>query len=134
MSDTTAPEIDGALPRGFVRACILLLLSEEPGHGYDLLARLEAFGLGDSDPAGMYRTLRGMERDGLVVSHWETSEAGPSRRTYEISDLGAEDLRAWGDALSQCRAIVDRYLATHDRLRKGTASRPRAGTRRAPQG
>ena len=40
-------------PRGFIRACVLLLLREQPGHGYDLLERLRAFGFAGDDPGGL---------------------------------------------------------------------------------
>jgi DNA-binding PadR family transcriptional regulator len=58
-----------------------LLLSEGQSHGYDLLVRLADFGV-KVDPGGLYRTLRAFEREGLVRSRWETSDAGPARRTY----------------------------------------------------
>ena len=38
------------LPRNFLRPCVLLLLREEPAHGYDLLERLRPLGFTRDDP------------------------------------------------------------------------------------
>ncbi len=40
LSVTTEPTAT-ALPKNFLRPCVLLLLREQPAHGYDLLERLE---------------------------------------------------------------------------------------------
>ena len=55
------------LPRNFLRPCLLLLLREQPAHGYELLERLRTFGFA-RDPGGLYRALRGLEQDGFVRS------------------------------------------------------------------
>ena len=48
-------ETDPLLPKGFLRPCLLLLLREEPAHGYDLLERVQSLGIDGSDPGGLYR-------------------------------------------------------------------------------
>src|SRR5918992_1317651 len=50
-----------ALPRNFLRPCVLLLLREEPAHGYDLLQRLRQFGFMRDDPGRLYRALSALE-------------------------------------------------------------------------
>lgn len=116
----------GGLPRNFLRPCALLLLAESPNHGYELLAQLGELGLGSTDPGGLYRLLRGMERDGLVESSWETSENGPARRRYEITGDGREWLHAWAGALAESRRIVSSFLDRYDTLPAvQPASRPR---------
>ena len=42
------------LPKNFLRACLLLLLREQPAHGYELLERLRPFGFARDDPGGLY--------------------------------------------------------------------------------
>lgn len=113
MTSITSEDIEGGLPRNFLRPCVLLLLAEEPSHGYDLIAKLPPFGLGDTDPGGLYRTLRAMEQGGLVRSHWETSNAGPARRTYELTDEGEDWLHAWAGALTESRRIMGRFLRAY---------------------
>lgn len=110
MDDITPEDIEGGLPRNFLRPCLLLLLGEKPSHGYDLLSRLGDLGLRATDPGGLYRTLRAMEKEGLVDSRWETSQAGPARRTYEVAEEGREWLHAWAGALSESRRIISSFL------------------------
>lgn len=108
--------LEGGLPRNFLRPCLLLLIAEAPSHGYDLLDRLPALGVHQTDPGRLYRVLRALEREDLVHSEWETSESGPARRTYQLSDQGREWLHAWAGALAENRRIVADFLGRYDAL------------------
>ena len=102
-----------------MRACLLLLLKEQPGHGYDLVERLKDFGF-DKDPGGVYRALRALERDGLLHSAWEASPAGPARRGYELTWEGEQMLAAWSATLADSRAMLDKYLTRYQGTHAGT--------------
>ena len=52
MPISTEPGLP-ALPKNFLRPCLLLLLREQAAHGYQLLDRLRAFGFEGSDPGGL---------------------------------------------------------------------------------
>lgn len=106
----------GGLPKNFVRACLLLLVREQPSHGYDLLERLDALGFKRPDPGGLYRALRAMEQEGLMRSRWETSAVGPARRSYELTEDGEDWLHAWAGTLRETRRMVDSYLERYDRI------------------
>lgn len=110
-------EPQGGLPRHYLRAVLLLLIAESPVHGYDLLERIGDLGLHAGDPGGVYRALRGLERDGYVESWWEHSGSGPSRRTYRLSRTGAKGLDAWADALREAHHFVALYLDRYDEIR-----------------
>ncbi|MBA2700804.1 MAG: helix-turn-helix transcriptional regulator, partial [Chloroflexi bacterium] len=110
-------EIPGALPRNFARSCLLLLIAEQPSHGYDLLERMSRLGLDASDPGGLYRSLRSMEREELVTSHWETSATGPARRVYRLLPAGRAALDESAAALTETQAVLAAYLARHASLR-----------------
>jgi len=101
-------------PRNFLQPCLLLLLREQPDHGYELAARLRPMHDGDGDAGAVYRTLRGLERAGLVRSEWETSDVGPARRTYFITADGIgnldEQARSLGDTHEALHVFLDRYL------------------------
>jgi poly-beta-hydroxybutyrate-responsive repressor len=103
-----------ALPRNFLRPCILLLLREEPAHGYDLLERLRAFGFSEPDPGGLYRALRGLEKEGLVRSAWESSDTGPRRRIYELRRAGMEELHQRAKALAGTKGVLDVFLSRYE--------------------
>jgi len=109
MSTDPAP----LLPKNFLRPCLLLLLREEPAHGYDLLERVQALGFDGSDPGGLYRALRSLEKEKLVRSVWEPSETGPDRRTYEITRGGMEELHRGAKALAAGQETVARFLSRY---------------------
>src|SRR3954452_14462544 len=98
------PDPPTELPRHYLPACLLLLIGDAPSYGYDLRDRLAGLGLVQRDWGQLYRTLRGMEREGLVLSCWETSEAGPARRTYHVTERGAQRLEAWATGLERGQA------------------------------
>lgn len=115
-TEVTTPEaaVEATPPKNFLRPCLLLLLREQPTHGYELLERLEPFGFEPSDPGRLYRTLRALERDGLVRSTWEQSESGPDRRTYELTRAGMEDLHLHARGLAGTRRLMDSFLGRYE--------------------
>ena len=115
MTDSDAP-VDGGQPKNFLRPCLLLLLRESPAHGYDLLERLREFSI-ERDPGGLYRTLRAMEHERLVVSSWESSFTGPDRRRYELTDTGERWLDSWSRTLEDTMRVIEVFLARHQQLR-----------------
>ena len=102
-----------ALPKNFLRPCLLLLLREDPAHGYDLLERIQSLGFDGSDPGGLYRALRALEKEKLVRSVWESSENGPDRRTYEITRAGMEELHRNAKAIAAGRQVVASFLSRY---------------------
>ncbi|MEP6476455.1 MAG: helix-turn-helix transcriptional regulator [Actinomycetota bacterium] len=103
-------ELSGGQPKNFLRPSLLVLLLEGPAHGYELLERLKALGFFRSDPGGVYRTLRVLEHEGLVRSAWDTSTAGPARRTYTITPEGEDELRAWAAVIDDSRRTLEQFL------------------------
>jgi poly-beta-hydroxybutyrate-responsive repressor len=107
----------------FQVAALLLLLREQPAHGYDLLERLPSvLGDGRVDVGNLYRVLRRLEEQGLVSSEWDESVPGPAKRTYELTAAGGEALERWAAALAETRSRIDRFLQRHN----STASLARA--------
>ncbi len=102
-----------ALPRDFLRPCLLLLLREQPAHGYELLERLEPLGFHRDDPGGLYRALRAIEREGLVRSAWEESANGPDRRMYRLTRAGMHELHRSAKALTEGRRTLDAFLSRY---------------------
>ena len=109
-----------ALPRAYMRSCLLVLLTEGPSHGYELLDNVRGVGLEAAEAGGLYRALRSMDEDGLVRSWWEPSESGPARRTYEITDDGR---RALHEKLADIDRVADLLRELVDRARKGESQR-----------
>ena len=108
-------------PRNWLVPVILLALREWNSYGYELMERTAAFGFEAMNPGTLYRTLRQMEKEGVVESKWETSKGGPARRVYSITDAGEAYLDFWAEALEQYRRNVDTFF----RLYTGRPSRAR---------
>lgn len=95
----------------FAEAALLLLLSDRPTHGYELLERLPTL-LGDErvDVGNVYRALRALEEEGLVDSLWRADLPGPAKRTYTLTTEGHAALRAWLDSLEELRDGLTTFL------------------------
>jgi PadR family transcriptional regulator len=95
----------------FVEPAVLLLLSEQVSHGYELLERLGELIPGERiDMGNLYRLLRALEEDGLVRSDWDESLPGPAKRTYELTSDGRDLLAAWAKALLQTQDVVTAFV------------------------
>ncbi|MEU5827065.1 PadR family transcriptional regulator [Micromonospora tulbaghiae] len=76
---------------------LLGLLEREPSHGYDLKRDYDTFfGRGKPLPYGqVYSTLSRLARDGKVVVGDVAPGAGPDRKRYVITDVGATEVEHW---------------------------------------
>jgi len=76
---------------------ILGLLEREPSHGYDLKRDYDAYFAGGKPlPFGqVYATLRRLARDGKVTGGDAEPGAGPDRKRYAITELGADEFDGW---------------------------------------
>ena len=113
------------VPKNFLRPCVLLLLREQPAHGYELLERLHALGFARDDPGRLYRALRALEAEKLVRSRWETSQTGPDRRTYELTRAGMEELHRAATGLLAASETLGTFLARYEEfvtLRRAAAA------------
>ena len=79
---------------------LLAYLRNWNAYGYQLSQQLNQAGLPAFDSGTVYRTLRQLEKTGLVSSFWDTSESGPARRMYSLTQAGDIFLSGWIDVLS----------------------------------
>lgn len=87
----------------------ILSASDEPIHGYIIVQKLAdspMFGGQKPDAAGLYRTLKQMEAEGVAESAWDTSEQGPAKRRFIITEKGANALHRWVDTLACYQAAI----------------------------
>lgn len=78
------------LRRGTIILSVLSQL-DQPQYGYYLVQKLEEKGL-TVDPGTLYPLLRRLEKQGILNSSWDTSEARP-RKYYLLSPAGHEVYR-----------------------------------------
>jgi len=77
----------GRRPRGDVRAAVLLLVAEQPMHGYQIMQAIaeRTGGVWAPSPGAVYPAINLLEDEGLVVV---TAESG--RRLVTLTDAGRE--------------------------------------------
>lgn len=119
--------VSSGLPKDFLRPCLLLLLREDgEAHGYELLESVCAFGFDRSDPGALYRSLRRLEKDGLVQSGWRESPSGPRKRVYSLTQQGIDELDRRASDLADGERRIDAFLGRYlqaRRLPSGSATR-----------
>jgi poly-beta-hydroxybutyrate-responsive repressor len=89
---------------------LLAFLRNWNAYGYQLAQQLAEAGLPAFDSGTVYRTLRQLERTGLVSSFWDTSESGPARRMYSLTRAGDLFLSSWIDVLGKYQAVLQRTI------------------------
>jgi poly-beta-hydroxybutyrate-responsive repressor len=124
-ADPGAKRVEGAVrPRNWLQPFLLLCLQQWQSYGYDLMRRLALFGFEATDPGSVYRTLRQLEKEGLVRSDWDTSQQGPARRMYSLTDAGAAYLETWASALRDSQSMLDRFFSFYTNAPGGSARDP----------
>jgi DNA-binding PadR family transcriptional regulator len=86
--------------RSNIALAILAMLYEAPMHPYRMQQLIRDRGKAEvinvSQRASLYQTIDRLEREGLIKAQKVTkAENRPERTAYEITDVGAEMMRAW---------------------------------------
>jgi DNA-binding PadR family transcriptional regulator len=84
--------------RGDVRSAILLVLADEPMHGYQIMQRLEekSGGAWRPSPGSVYPTLQLLEDQGIVKS-----EEADGRRVFSLTETGVAEAAAIKERLGE---------------------------------
>src|SRR5213078_54553 len=93
---------------------LLLMLRQGSSYGYELMEKMSTFGLAAMNPGTFYRTLRQMEKDGMVSSRWDTSEGGPARRVYSITEAGENYLKFWASSLEHYQKMMNTFFQPYN--------------------
>jgi DNA-binding PadR family transcriptional regulator len=140
----------GRVPRGDVRTAVLLLLTEEPMHGYQLMQAIadRTGGRWQPSPGAIYPTISQLEDEGLV-----TLTASAGRKLVTLTDAGrgyvTGNTSGWADpftpfvgegeetvvdlrdALEQVQAAVRQVARTGTAAQAEAAGKVLADTRRS---
>ncbi len=100
------PRLHGEL----LSTSLLAFLKNWNAYGYQLSQRLAEAGMPDFDSGTVYRTLRQLEKTGMVSSFWDTSESGPARRMYSLTKAGELFLTGWIETLQNYQSILQTAL------------------------
>ncbi|MGD9006910.1 MAG: helix-turn-helix transcriptional regulator [Desulfobacteraceae bacterium] len=119
---TKSPRRSGSKKRErYIQPSILLALKQKPSYGYELIQQMPQFGFirGQAPPGMIYRHLRELEDNGLVLSEWETEGAGPAKRVYQLTEEGLEVLEFWigymKDQSERLMEFIEMYQAVSNK-------------------
>jgi len=103
-----------AARRRWIEPFVLAMLARET-YGYAILGRLEEMHISNSslDVGLVYRTLRDLERDGLVSSSWAEESAGPRRRAYQLTEAGYAALDDWAVVMRERARLIGEFNADY---------------------
>ncbi|MCH8815294.1 MAG: helix-turn-helix transcriptional regulator [Chloroflexi bacterium] len=112
----SGPRLTGDL----LSSSLLAYLRRWNTYGYQLVQELGKAGVENFDSTTVYRTLRQLERSGLVSSFWDTSESGPARRMYAITKAGDTFLDLFLDTFTRYQNILQSALNSLDNPNSNT--------------
>ncbi|ADJ26248.1 transcriptional regulator, PadR-like family [Dehalogenimonas lykanthroporepellens BL-DC-9] len=98
--------------KGVLKIVVLSLLQEEPGHGYDLIRRLEERSHGFYSPSAgsIYPLLQKLLDKELV-----TSRESEGRRVYSITEAGRVFMAERGEGLAQMKQMSEHRFHHFDK-------------------
>src|SRR6267378_1318455 len=103
---------------GAVSLWLLLLLSEKPMYGYEIIRELEKRFSGYWKPkAGtIYPALEKLEKNHLLTSRVEFREEAPDRKHYALTDAGRGELASTMSYWTRMTEILETYRETHQSI------------------
>lgn len=118
------PSPEPRLTGDLLSSSLLAYLRRWNAYGYQLVQELGKAGMENFDSTTVYRTLRQLEKAGLVSSFWDTSESGPARRRYAITQAGETFLELCLDVFGRYQKILQSALDSLDNLAESAKRGP----------
>jgi DNA-binding PadR family transcriptional regulator len=80
--------------KGYIRVAVLILLSNKPSHGYEIMKEIKdkTHGFYKPTPGGVYPILRDLEKSGYIKGEWNRQN-NRNIKTYRITEKGKIILR-----------------------------------------
>ena len=105
---------------GAVSLWLLILLSERPMYGYEIIKELAKRFAGYWKPktGTIYPALEKLEQDRLVTSQREFREEGPDRKHYALTKKGEAELSQSVLRWIKMMEMLEHYRDTHDAIFK----------------
>ncbi|MFX3623021.1 MAG: poly-beta-hydroxybutyrate-responsive repressor [Ectobacillus sp.] len=102
-----------SLPKNFLVPFLLLCLKDWSLHGYKLIQMLVDIGFSSIDQGNVYRTLRKLEKENLISSTWDTSEGGPAKRIYSLTEYGEKYLETCACSFEQYQKMLRTFFTLY---------------------
>jgi len=98
------------MSKGILSGCILILLNQESLYGYTLNDALEKSGFKNISKGTIYPLLLNLEKKGFIKGERVPSPEGPSRKYYELTDDGREEMTQFIEEWQQLNMSVNTLL------------------------
>jgi PadR family transcriptional regulator len=108
----------GGMKIGAVSLWLLILLSERPMYGYEIIRELEKRFSGYWKPktGTIYPALEKLEQDNLVTSRREFRDEGPDRKHYALAKKGETHLSQSILRWFKMMEMLEHYRETHEAI------------------
>lgn len=81
--------------KGVLEGSVLEIISRKPTYGYDITQQLHRLGLRDVVEGTVYTILVRLEKNELVSIEKKSSDVGPPRKFYSLTEQGKEELQTF---------------------------------------
>ena len=92
---------------------LLLLMRERDPYGHELRLGIADLDSGMMRPEAVYRALRQMEGEGLVLSGGNRLDRRLPLHKYSITELGEAYLEFWANSLARYQEDIDLFLRAY---------------------
>ncbi|MBN2025856.1 MAG: helix-turn-helix transcriptional regulator [Actinobacteria bacterium] len=105
-----------SMPRRFLLPTVMLLLAEEPAHGYALLDKLVEIGVAEKRlPLPLiYRALLQLESKRMAgFTFAKPGGKGPARKVYHLTEKGWKELASWAESMQDVKDFIAEFQARY---------------------
>lgn len=102
--------IPSQMLKGTLEGCILSVISRKETYGYEISQELEKYGFGRIAEGTVYPLLLRLEKNGLVSAELRSSELGPKRKYYRLTEAGRQELTRFTESFAELSRAVNSLL------------------------
>ncbi len=78
--------------KGALQGCVLEIIGRDSTYGYEITQQLRKLGFTEVVEGTVYTILVRLEKNKLVSTEKKSSEVGPPRKIYTLTNAGSEEL------------------------------------------
>lgn len=84
--------ISSQMLKGILEGCILKIIGQKEIYGYEMNATLKEYGISTVSDGTIYPLLLKLQKQELIIGEMRSSDEGPMRKYYKLTDKGKEQL------------------------------------------
>ena len=108
--------------KGVLEGCLLAVISKGETYGYEMIERLEKYGLTMVSEGSIYPVLLRMQKEGLVSTVSRPSPNGPKRKYYSLTSSGRTELgdfhERWKKLSIGVGLLMQKEAEQHETIKK----------------